>query len=189
MYTIIRIILVCLICGIFLRILKFLHEKDAQNQPLSTEKIYDGTDSSEESETENIEEFDKDYFERCQNGEAYQLFLEFASVNDCTFIQGLLFAKGIPSHTEHQHMNRVYAGTNIFAVQLWILVADYEPALEIVMQFVSQKSENLKNNGDSGSTENIAKLIALLTASHPISKNQQMLGIKFFPKLTVIKTE
>lgn len=188
------IIAFCLICGGFLWVLKYLREKDGRKQKDSTTNTYGFSDDTEKAETENLEEFsefDKAYFERCQKGEPHQLFLKFSSLQDCTFLQGFLFADGIPSHIEHQHMNGIYTGSNtianVFAVQLWILVADYEAALEIVSQFISQKRNSLNSSEDSVLAKTLKKLLGLLTAPFPVSKNQQILGISIFPKVQTEK--
>ena len=131
--------------------------------------------------------FDEDYFTRCQNGEAYQLFMKLASINDCVFLQGLLASSGIPSHVEHQHTNGLFGtGANVlsgtFAAQLWILTADYDNAYEIAVQYVVQKSKDLEDTEDSKLKENIMTILAALTAPYPITKSQQILGITIFPK-------
>lgn len=188
------IIAFCLICGGFLWILKYLRGKEELNKQNPAVNTYGFSDDTETAETENLEEFsefDKAYFERCQKGEPHQLFLKFSSLQDCTFLQGFLFADGIPSHIEHQHMNRIYPGSNtianIFAVQLWILVSDYEAALEIVSQFISQKRNSLNTSDDSVLAKTLKKLLGLLTAPFPVSKNQQILGISIFPKVQTEK--
>ena len=182
------IIAFCLICGGFLWVLKYLRGKEELNKQNPAVNTYGFSDDTEKAETENLEEFsefDKAYFERCQKGEPHQLFLKFSSLQDCTFLQGLLFADGIPSHIEHQHMNGIYTGSNtianVFAVQLWILVADYEGALETVKQFIRQKSKSLNDSDDSALSENLKNLLGLLTAPYPVSKSQQILGISIFP--------
>ena len=147
-------------------------------------------DVVQESDSEaSGQEFDKEYFERCQKGEGYQLFMKFASVNDCVFLQGLLSAENIPSHLENQHMNGLFgAGANVlsgtFAAQLWILIADYEKAYEIAVQYIVKKSESLKDSQDSTLKESVAAcLVVLLGTPYPITKSQQILGMTIFPKL------
>ena len=148
------------------------------------------TDVVQENDSEVSEqEFDKEYFERCQNGEGYQLFMKFASINDCVFLQGLLSAEHIPSHVEHQHMNGLFgAGANVlsgtFAAQLWILVADYEKAYDIAVQYIVKKSESLEVSKDTKLKEGVAAaLVVLLGTPYPITKSQQILGMTIFPKL------
>lgn len=113
--------------------------------------------------------------------------MKFASIQDCTFLQGILSANEIPSHVEHQHMNSLYgAGANlmnsIFAVQLWILTSDYEKALELTTEFIKQKSESLKTKPDSKAANNIKTVLEILTAPYPLTKSHQILGISVFPK-------
>jgi len=190
-----NIILIILICETIFWIVMSVRRGKRPKQQDATTNTY-GFADEKIVETENIEEpseFDKPYFERCRNGEAYQLFLKFSSLQDCTLLQGLLFVNGIPSHIEHQYMNRIYPGSNtianIFAVQLWILVADYEAALEIVSQFISQKRQNLNTINDSILAKTLKSLLGIFTAPFPVSKNQQILGISIFPKEHTGKTE
>ena len=135
------------------------------------------------------QEFDKEYFERCQKGEPYQLFMKFASISDCVFLQGLLSSSQIPSHVENQHMNSLFgAGANMvsraFAAQLWILTADYDRSYEIAVQFLVQKSKKLEDSVDSKLKEGLAAaLVAILGTPYPITKSQQILGMTIFPKL------
>lgn len=143
----------------------------------------------EDDESDANLQFDKEYFERCQNGEGYQLFMKFASMNDCVFLQSLLSAEHIPSHVENQHMNSLFgAGANVLsgtlAAQLWILIADYERAYEIAVQYLVKKSESLKDSKDSTLKETVsASLVVLLGTPYPITKSQQILGMTIFPKL------
>lgn len=195
MHNMNSIILIILICESLFWLIIFFRRKNGHKQKDATTNTY-GFTEEETAETENTEktsEFDKGYFERCGKGELHQLFLKLSSLQDCTLLQGLLFAGGISSHIEHQHMNRIYPGSNtianIFAVQLWILVADYEAALEIVSQFISQKRNSLNISEDSVLAKTLKKLLGLLTAPFPVSKNQQILGISIFPKMQTENTE
>ena len=187
------IIIIVVLVGVL--IVKTLLSKfpDTKEDPFSDlrekENIQDG-DSLQETDAEVSEqEFDKEYFERCQNGEPYQLFMKFASISDCGFLQGLLLSNQIPSHVENQHMNSLFgAGANMvsrtFAAQLWILTADYDKAYEIAVQYLVQKSKELEKSGDSKLKEGVAAaLVVILGTPYPITKSQQILGMTIFPKL------
>ena len=86
-------------------------------------------------------------------------------------------------------MNGLFgAGANVlsgtFAAQLWILIADYEKAYEIAVQYIEKKSESLKDSQDSTLKESVAAgLVVLLGTPYPITKSQQILGMTIFPKL------
>lgn len=176
---------------IFSLILKFFKKKNFSKTPDSFsdwEEDYKTNDENENfEEDENQKNFDDEYFERSLQGEKNQLFLKFASIQDCNFLQGLLSANGIPSHVEHQHMNSLYGASanlmsSIFAVQLWILTSDYDKALELTTEFIRQKSESLKTKPSLKAMNNIKTVLEILTAPYPLTKSHQILGISVFPK-------
>ena len=187
------IIIIAVLVGVL--IVKTLLSKfpDTKEDPFSNlreeENIQDGASLQETDSAVGEQEFDKEYFERCQKGEPYQLFMKFASISDCVFLQGLLSSSQIPSHVENQHMNSLFgAGANMvsraFAAQLWILTADYDRAYEIAVQFLVQKSKKLEESADSKLKEGLAAaLVAILGTPYPITKSQQILGMTIFPKL------
>ncbi len=127
-------------------------------------------------------EFDEKYYERCRRGEPYQLFMKFVSVQDCDFVQSMLYGDNIPSHSEHRHMNTIYGElSTVFPVQLWIMTFDYDRAFEIANQFVIQKSEKFKTE-EPNAMETIKKVIGVLTSPYPITKPQEIMGLTIFPK-------
>ena len=89
-------------------------------------------------------DFEKDFFARTQSGEKSQLFMTVATAGESTMIRSLLFADGIPSHSEGEHMNNIYGGITgsmaaVVAVRIYILCSDYERAVDIIKKFDLKK--------------------------------------------------
>lgn len=103
--------------------------------------------SEAENDTADISEnqdFEKDFFARTQAGEKSQLFMTVATAGESTMIRSLLFADGIPSHAEGEHMNNIYGGITgsmaaVVAVRIYIICSDYERALDIIKKFDLKK--------------------------------------------------
>ena len=90
-----------------------------------------------EEKTEEIPDFEKDFFAAIEQGEKSQLLVSLASTQDCMLLRSLLFAEGIPSHVEGEHMNNIYGGitgsmTSVVATKIYILCSDYDDAVEII---------------------------------------------------------
>ena len=104
-------------------------------------------------------EFELNYFERVRNGEQTQQFLAIAGQPASAMIRSLLCAAGIPSFAENEHINAMYSLNNLstssaFAIKVFILVADYDKAYEIVNDFVSScERANVKENEESKETK------------------------------------
>ena len=95
-------------------------------------------DSQETNENAELtsQTFEKKFFERVEAGEKSVLFLTLGNPGDTALIRSLLFADGIPSYVEGEHMNNIYGGISgtmesVVAVKLYVLDADYERAKEI----------------------------------------------------------
>jgi len=83
------------------------------------------------------QDFEKEFFERTEKGEKSQVLLSLASLQDCVLLRSLLFADGIPTHVEGEHMNNIYGGitgtmTSVVATKLYILCSDYDKAVDII---------------------------------------------------------
>ena len=98
-----------------------------------------------------IESFEKGYFERVRNGEQTQQFLAVGSNMMCSFLRSLLSAENIPTYTENEHVNSMYSlnalsGNSAFSIKVYILVADYDRAYEIISDFISkhESEENIE---------------------------------------------
>lgn len=105
--------------------------------------------------------FDEKYFERIRNGERSQQFLSIGGVKDCVMIRSLLYSENIPTYTENESINKIYTiapdapADSSFAIKMFILIADYEKAYEIVKDYVEscnpqeKTSESEENKKDS----------------------------------------
>ena len=150
---------------------------------------YNVTSTNEEEHNEAIkqsEEFEKGYFERVRNGEQTQQFLSVGGQMACSMIRSLLFAENIPTYTETEHANSFYSLNNLssdsaFSIKVFILVADYDRAYEIVSDFVS-KCER------ANTEETIAKAAgAIVTGCFfipmPDGSQNKPMGITVLPKI------
>ena len=170
---------------VYFVVVKISEPRGGSGEPVKEQADENGEEILDETSALD-EHFDEEYFECCRKGEYSQLFCNFASWQDCSIFQGLLFANGISSHKEHEHSNRFYFGSNlisnIFSVQLWILVKDYNDAYELLKQFTDQKAEAIKEKYESNSNKTGEKLLGAVLAPVTVSKEQEILGIKVFPK-------
>ncbi len=157
--------------------------------------------TNEEEHNEAIkqsEEFEKGYFERVRNGEQTQQFLSVGGQLACSMIRSLLFAENIPTYTENEHANSFYSLNNLssssaFSIKVFILVADYDRAYEIVSDFVSKCDRaNTEESEQDNKTENTAKNItkatgAILTGCFfvpmPDGSQDKPMGITILPKI------
>ena len=179
----------------------------------SLEDLY--TDEKEHDEAiKNAAEFEKGYFERVRNGEQTQQFLAVGSQIASSMIRSLLFAENIPTYTENEHVNSMYSLNNLaassaFSIKVYILVADYDRAHEIVCDFINKheaKQEVESEDGNGAETEKsgdysdeksaasevsaqkIAKKVAagFVTGCFfipmPDGSEEKMLGITILPK-------
>ncbi len=94
----------------------------------------------------NSQNFDKKFFERVEAGEKSVLFLTLGNPGDTAIIRSILYADGIPSYVEGEHMNNIYGGISgtmesVVAVKLYILEADYERAKEILEESNIKKKD------------------------------------------------
>lgn len=157
--------------------------------------------TNEEEHNEAIkqsEEFEKGYFERVRNGEQTQQFLSVGGQMACSMIRSLLFAENIPTYTENEHANSFYSLNNLssssaFSIKVFILVADYDRAYEIVSDFVFKCDRaNTEESEQENETENTAKNItkatgAILTGCFfvpmPDGSQDKPMGITILPKI------
>lgn len=141
-----------------------------------------------------IESFEKGYFERVRNGEQTQQFLAVGSNMMCSFLRSLLSAENIPTYTENEHVNSMYSlnalsGNSAFSIKVYILVADYDRAYEIISDFIS-KHESEENIEESQTSENPVKTIAkaavtgLFFVNMPDGTEEKVHGITVLPKLS-----
>ena len=138
-----------------------------------------------------IESFEKGYFERVRNGEQTQQFLAVGSMMMCSFLRSLLAAEGIPTYTENEHVNSMYslnalAGSSAFSIKVFILVADYDRAYEIISDFISSRENPDEEHPSISSIKTAANAVAtgLFFVNMPEGAEEKVLGITVLPKLS-----
>ena len=139
-----------------------------------------------------IESFEKGYFERVRNGEQTQQFLSVGSMMMCSFLRSLLAAENIPTFTENEHVNSMYSlnalsGNSAFSIKVFILVADYDRAYEIISDFVS--SHEHKDAEEQSSKEKIKTVTSAIATgmffvNMPEGAEEKVHGITILPKLS-----
>ena len=172
-----------ILCIYFIR--SGIRKLNEQKNASSLSELY--TNEEEHNEAiKQTEEFEKGYFERVRNGEQTQQFLSVGGLMACSMIRSLLFAENIPTYTENEHVNSFYSLNNLssdsaFSIKVFILVADYDRAYEIVSDFVS-KCER------ANTEETIAKAAgAIVTGCFfipmPDGSQNKPMGITVLPKI------
>lgn len=141
-----------------------------------------------------IENFEKGYFERVRNGEQTQQFLAVGSLMMCSFLRSLLAAENIPTFTENEHVNSMYSlnalsGSSAFSIKVYILVADYDRAHEIISDFIAshtkeENEETAKTAEDSVKTIAKAAVTGMFFVNMPEGAEEKVLGITVLPKLS-----
>lgn len=142
---------------------------------------------NEEELVEEIENFDKLFFEETKKGEPYQHFLSLSSIKDCSLLRGLLQVEGIPTYTEGEHMNSIYGGISgtmnaVVAIKLYILSKDYDKAYEIVKDYINEKIRRISKDSEENRKSNIVSGALVFLAGAPVSVGQESLGIVVLPK-------
>ena len=138
---------------------------------------------------------EKGYFERVRNGEQTQLFLYISSLSLCNFLRSLLAAENIPTYTENEHINSLYnlnclAGVSPFSIKVFILVADYDRAYEIIAEYVKtnkarqQIEEADKSENDVPALKTAAAVVTgMFFVNVSDGNDEKTLGITILPKL------
>ncbi len=142
-------------------------------------------DSTEE-EPVDYTAFEEKLFEEVRNGKDYQHFLNLSSQLDCMLIRSFLASMQIPTYVEGGNLNKIYGGTStavttVFKMKLYILVEDYDEALEVVKDYIKNKEKSLSEKSGS---DKYLKVLELMAAPYNISASQEMLGITIFAKKT-----
>jgi len=155
------------------------------------------TDEKEHDEAiQKSAEFEQGYFERVRKGEQTQQFLSVGGMLACSMIRSLLFAENIPTFTENEHVNSFYSlnnltGSSAFSIKVFILVADYDRAYEIVSDFISKcrraESEEQTDSEKSSAQKSVTTTEALVTGCFfipmPDGSQEKPMGITILPKL------
>ena len=184
-----------ILCIYFIR--SGIRKLNEQKNASSLSELY--TNEEEHNEAiKQTEEFEKGYFERVRNGEQTQQFLSVGGLMACSMIRSLLFAENIPTYTENEHVNSFYSLNNLssdsaFSIKVFILVADYDRAYEIVSDFVSKceranTEDSDKENETAKPAETIAKAAgAIVTGCFfipmPDGSQNKPMGITVLPKI------
>ena len=142
-------------------------------------------DSTEE-EPVDYTAFEEKLFEEVRNGKDYQHFLNLSSQLDCMLIRSFLASMQIPTYVEGGNLNKIYGGTStvvttVFKMKLYILVEDYDEALEVVKDYIKNKVKSLSEKSGS---DKYLKVLELMAAPYNISASQEMLGITILAKKT-----
>lgn len=182
------IITILVISGILYFIFKNISQQEkwsGKEEPMDKDFVSD--DENNEEISDEIENFDKLFFEETKKGETYQHFLSLSSIRDCSLIRGLLQVEGIPTYTEGEHMNSIYGGISgtmnaVVAIKLYILSRDYDKAYEIVKDYVNEKIQRITRDGEENRNSNIRSGILVYLAGAPVSVGQESLGIVVLPK-------
>lgn len=152
---------------------------------LSVRRTGDAARRNPETADESPE---REFFEKIESGKQKMLFLGIAYPVDLMMIKSLLRGAAVPYYVEFERFNRLYggalaAGGSSTNVRLYILRDDFEKALPVISDFISQKAVSLKDKTlDSGAVRALSAAAALLAAVPPAARSQQILGIRvYFP--------
>lgn len=140
-------------------------------------------------------QYELNYFERVRNGEQTQQFLAIAGQPASAQIRSLLYAEGIPTYAENEHINAMYSLNNLaassaFAIKVFILVSDYDRAYEIVNDFISkcerkepEEDAAAKTEADSGAKKAVgAVTTGFFFIPMPDGSEEKAMGITILPK-------
>lgn len=141
-------------------------------------------DNQKTNEDIDFTNFEEKFFEEVRNGQKYQHFLNISSQMDNMLIRSILSSINIPTYVEGENMNKFYGGAttfliNVFNIKLYILICDYDNAIEVVKEFIKNKIDSLDSKVGK---DKYIKLLEILAAPYNISTSQEMLGITIFPK-------
>ncbi|MCR5435440.1 MAG: hypothetical protein K6E97_00075 [Treponema sp.] len=153
------------------------------------------TDEAEHDQAmKEIQNFETDYFTRASNGEQTQEFLLVGERRVSSLIQSFLFSEGIPSYTDHEHINTIYSFNNLgsssaFTIKVYILTADYDRAFEIVKDLVEKNNIALQEEQErpKNTRQKVQKTIAVASAVAffiplPDGSLTTSMGITILPK-------
>lgn len=138
----------------------------------------------EEIENIDSQNYEENFFKSVQAGKDYQHFMNIGSQNDCMFIRSMLYSMGIPTYIEGDKMNMIYGTTanlltSLFNIKLYILVDDYDEALEVAIDYMKNKVERL---AERDGKDKYLGILELLGAPYQISPSQELLGMTIFNK-------
>ncbi len=171
----------CIVSGV-----KKLNEKKAEQE--SPDYYVDEKEHDEAMKA--AEAFEKGYFERIRNGEQSQQFLSVGSMMICSLLRSLLAAEGIPTYIQNEHVNSMYSlnslsGNSAFSIKVFILIADYDRAYEIISDYISahEKVDEEKTSMKSPKTVAKAVLSGMFFVNLPEGVEEKVHGIMILPKI------
>ena len=172
----------CIISGV--RKMKEIRSYQESPDYYSDEKEHDEAMKAAEA-------FEKGYFERIRNGEQSQQFLSVGSMTVCSILRSLLAADGIPTYTENEHVNRMYSlntlpGNSAFSIKVFILIADYDRAYDIVSNYISsneKKDEKTPSIKEAAETDARAVVTGLFFINLPDGAEEHIHGITILPRI------
>ena len=137
------------------------------------------------------QEYEKGYFERIRQGEQSQQFLAVGSFFVCSLLRSLLAAENIPTYTENEHVNSMYSlnalnGASSFAIKVFILIADYDRAHEIIRDFIAKHERTDEEHPSIEDVKTTAKALAtgLFFFNMPEGTEEAVHGIMILPRVT-----
>ncbi len=164
-------------------------QKEIQSAQQSPDYYMDEKEHDEA--IKQIENFEKGYFERVRNGEQTQQFLAVGSMMMCSFLRSLLSAESIPTFTENEHVNSMYSlnalsGNSAFSIKVYILVADYDRAYEIISDFITSHKKEESDQKSENPVKTIAKaaVTGMFFVNMPDGAEEKVHGITVLPKLS-----
>jgi hypothetical protein len=171
----------CILSGIR----KIKEIKTAQESP-----EYYADEKEHDEAIRQAEDFEKGYFERIRNGEQSQQFLSVGSQMICSFLRSLLAAENIPTYTENEHVNSMYSlnalsGNSAFSIKVFILIADYDRAYEIVSDYIASCE---KTDDEHPSIKSVAKtagaiMSGMFFVAAPSGSQEAVHGIMILPRV------
>lgn len=92
--------------------------------------------AAQTNQTQNFD-YEKEFFERTQNGEKSVLLQVVPSLQKCKIMQSVLYSAGIPSFAQTEKLSGIFGNTSglpdtMFSVKLNVLESDQKTAQEIL---------------------------------------------------------
>ena len=141
-------------------------------------------DNVELDEDIDFTQFEEKFFEAVKTGKEYQHFLNLSSQFDCMLIRSILASMNIPTYVEGMNINKLYGGAFVstlsdFNIKLYILVDDYDDALDAVKDYLKSKIDSESSEIDRNKA---LQVLELIVASTTVSTPQELLGISIIAK-------
>ncbi len=104
------------------------------------------TSAAQTNQAQNFD-YEKEFFERTQNGEKSVLLKVVPSLQECKILQSVLYSAEIPSFAQTEKLSGIFGNTSglpntIFSVKLNVLESDQKSAQEILESKSLETEEN-----------------------------------------------